>query len=256
MKKTLITFIFFQYSSIYVETPSGARIAQWLNVSNTNGLIHKELQLIDEPEEGTYLISVTAAPGTKRVVKAFRIQDFVLPRFEMIITKPKYLLATDKSASFKVCTTYTFGQPVRGKLTGTIDNGGWRRSKVKLAIKEDVFGCADINVPLDDLKVNDRDFYVYRINLNVKFEEDGTGNVEEKSDSITVTRTVLTLMPTDYAPYKKAELPWTNVASILYIKYQYFLMELMLFEQAFLQLFFYNNNSRTSNFRSFFERIY
>ena len=41
----------FQYPAIYVNSPSDTRIAQWLNVSNPDGLIHLELQLIEEPEE-------------------------------------------------------------------------------------------------------------------------------------------------------------------------------------------------------------
>ena len=198
-----------------METPSGARIAQWLNVRNPDGLIHKELKLYDEPQEGTYRIYVRASQTSRRIVKTFRIQDYVLPRFEVKVTSPKYVLATDKSASFKVCATYTFGQPVRGRLTGTIDNGGWRARKVTVPIKQDLFGCSDIKIPLDDLKVNDRSFFVYRINMRVKFTEDGTGTVVEKSAGVTITRTALTLRNTNYAPYKKAELPWTNVVSFL-----------------------------------------
>ena len=197
-----------------METPSGARIAQWLNVDNEKGLIHKELQLIEEPEKGTYKILVKGSPGSKTVTKTFKIQDYVLPRFEVKIDTPKYLLATDKSASFKVCVTYTFGQPVRGKLTGTIDNGGWRNRKVSVPINQPIFGCVDIRVPLDDLKVNDRNFYIYSVRMNVQFEEDGTGTVVKKSAQSRITRRVLTLRSVNYAPYKKAELPWTNVVRI------------------------------------------
>lgn len=40
-----------QYPLVWVETPTGSRIAQWINVDNTAGLIHKVFTLSDEPEE-------------------------------------------------------------------------------------------------------------------------------------------------------------------------------------------------------------
>ena len=80
-----------QYSEIYIESPSSSRIAQWLNVTNTGCLIHKEFQLIEEPEEGTYTISVRREPGDSVTKVNFKIEDYVLPRFEVKVTKPKYL---------------------------------------------------------------------------------------------------------------------------------------------------------------------
>ena len=40
-----------QYPEIWVTTPSRNRIAQWKNVSNSEGLVHLDFQLADEPEE-------------------------------------------------------------------------------------------------------------------------------------------------------------------------------------------------------------
>ncbi|KAG0726447.1 Alpha-2-macroglobulin-like protein 1 [Chionoecetes opilio] len=40
-----------EYPEVWVNTPSRTRIAQWKNVSNTEGLVHLDFQLADETEE-------------------------------------------------------------------------------------------------------------------------------------------------------------------------------------------------------------
>lgn len=33
----------------------------------------------------------------------FKVEDYVLPRFEAILTPPKYILATDETIKYTVC---------------------------------------------------------------------------------------------------------------------------------------------------------
>ena len=197
-----------------METPSSSRIAQWLNVSNTRGLIHEELQLIEEPEKGTYKISIRSTPGAPAVVKEFVVDDYVLPRFEVKTKVPPYVLATDTELKIEVCATYTFGQPVRGRLEGSISNGGWGKYNVTVPIAEDIFGCTDVIVKLEEqLNINFYQNRASRIDIGFKFTEEGTDNSEEDSATVPIERQAITIENVKIA-YLKPELPLICVVSV------------------------------------------
>ena len=197
-----------------METPSSSRIAQWLNVSNTRGLIHEELQLIEEPEKGTYKISIRSTPGAPAVVKEFVVDDYVLPRFEVKTKVPPYVLATDTELKIEVCATYTFGQPVRGHLEGTISNGGWGKHNVTVPITEEIFGCTDVIVKLEEqLNINSQQYIVHSISMKFEVIEDGTDNSEKNSATVDVKRTAL-IITEENISYLKPELPLISVVSI------------------------------------------
>ncbi|KAG0727660.1 Pregnancy zone protein [Chionoecetes opilio] len=117
-----------EYPEAWVNTPSRTRIAQWKNVSNTDGLVHLDFQLADEPEEGYYTIFVKTPH--RRISQSFKVEEFVLPRFEVTIKKPKYILGTDDKFSFTACANYTYGQPVKGNLSFTVHNNQNRKCHV------------------------------------------------------------------------------------------------------------------------------
>ncbi|KAG7169002.1 Alpha-2-macroglobulin-like 4 [Homarus americanus] len=119
------------YREVWVQTPSRTRIAQWLNVDNSAGLVHLDMTLADEPEQGVYtIIAENVHNSTTRT--SFKVEEYVLPRFELIVTAPKLLLATDKTFTFTVCAKYTFGEPVNGNLTVEVSNMKSRECHVSL----------------------------------------------------------------------------------------------------------------------------
>nr|XP_053637252.1 LOW QUALITY PROTEIN: alpha-2-macroglobulin-like [Cherax quadricarinatus] len=124
-----------KYPLIWVETPSGSRIAQWRDVNNT-GLIHQSFILSDEPEEGTYKIHVNPPNGEAAEVRTFKVEEYVLPRFDVTLEPPNYILGTDKKFKFTVCARYTYGQPVKGNVMLKVDNGGWGSSKIIHTVNE------------------------------------------------------------------------------------------------------------------------
>merc|ERR1712179_893383 len=153
-----------------IESPSGSRLAQWLNQENTDRLIHLEFQLAEEPEEGEYKIHVKQGENT--VIKTFKVEEFVLPRYEVTIKPPKYILGTDKKFNFTVCAKYTYGAPVKGNLSLTLDNSGWGSYKVVITKTYTINGCKDIEVTAEEMKVNFKEYYVYNINAAATVVED------------------------------------------------------------------------------------
>lgn len=196
------------YPLIWVETPSSSRIAQWTNVENSVGLIHQTFKLADEPEEGTYKIKVQSAYGSSSTAKEFKVEEYVLPRFEVTVVPPKYILGTDTEFTFTVCAKYTFGQPVKGNVTLVVDNGGWGSSKKKHTVNDKISGCKEIKVLADDIM--DSEFYVYRLSLTATVTEDGTGE-EFKGEAVAaIQRTALEFSYIGKEEYSKPNLPFTG----------------------------------------------
>lgn len=44
------------------------------------------------------------------------MRKYVLPRFQVTIGAPSYILADAKDATWKICVRYSYGEPVKGKL--------------------------------------------------------------------------------------------------------------------------------------------
>ncbi|KAK3584720.1 hypothetical protein CHS0354_036497 [Potamilus streckersoni] len=102
------------FELITIDNPGGVRVMQWKNVDASKGLVSLEMKLSDDPVLGTWNIK---AHGADETVQSFRVEEYVLPKFEVKITPPKYLLPTTTSINGKVCADYTYGQPVKGSLT-------------------------------------------------------------------------------------------------------------------------------------------
>ena len=65
------------------------------------------------------------------------------------------------------------------------------------------------------LDINNEDYYVYNVGVDVHFEEDGTGSESKESTDVHVTRTVLTLKDTNSDhDVAKPELPLAKSVSI------------------------------------------
>lgn len=199
-----------KYPLIWVETPSGSRIVQWNNVENLSGLLHLSFKLSDEPEEGKYKISVQPQDGASTVSQIFKIEEYVLPRFEVKINNPKYILGTDTEFVFNVCAKYTYGQPVKGNLTLRVNNGGWGSSKVEHVTEKKISGCEDIRISSEDVKLNGPEYSVYSLSATAVVIEDGTGEEFVDNSKIEIQRTALKFKSVGKEIFIKPNLPFTG----------------------------------------------
>nr|AVP12646.1 CD109 antigene-like protein 1 [Littorina littorea] len=118
------------------------KIKQWKNVSAAEGVVTKDISLSSQPVLGDWKIKVTA--GNSAEEKAFTIAEYVLPKFEVTVELPSYVLESATSVPVTVKAKYTYGKPVAGPVvvesklvqsyyhsttpsvqrTGTLDNQG------------------------------------------------------------------------------------------------------------------------------------
>lgn len=194
-----------EYPEVWVTSPSRTRLAQWKRVDNSAGLVHLSFQLADEPEEGTYTINVRGADKTLNT-RTFKVEEYVLPRFEVQVTPPKYMLATDSRFTFRACANYTFGQPVKGKITLEVSNNERRRCLSKYKKTVLAIGCHDFEVTANELRI--MDCSVYNVRATATVEEEGTGVTFNASAYESVRRTAVTLRVVREDAYKKPNLPY------------------------------------------------
>ncbi|XP_052100569.1 alpha-2-macroglobulin-like isoform X3 [Mytilus californianus] len=99
---------------VTVKNPGDVRVMQWLNVENNKGLLSFEMPLSEDPPLGEW--KITMLVEGKEHVQLFTVEEYVLPKYEVTITAPTFLLPTTETIQGTVCAKYTYGKPVKGKV--------------------------------------------------------------------------------------------------------------------------------------------
>ncbi|NWT28572.1 A2ML1 protein, partial [Cardinalis cardinalis] len=101
-----------EYSQIWLLDPEYNRIAEWLNVKANHGIVDLSFPLASEASLGNYIISVQQ----DMAYKTFRVEEYVLKKFEVEIEHPPHISTSDEEFQLVVCGKYTYGKPVQGKV--------------------------------------------------------------------------------------------------------------------------------------------
>merc|ERR1719309_427809 len=72
------------YNIIEIQDAHQNRIGQWLNETSNGKILQLSYSLNPEAAEGQYQISV--AVGEKKFYRSFKVEKYVLPKFEVKIT--------------------------------------------------------------------------------------------------------------------------------------------------------------------------
>ncbi|NXE97122.1 OVOS protein, partial [Menura novaehollandiae] len=104
---------FTTFLSSTLQDPQKNKIFQWLEVTSKHGIVQLSFPLIPEPILGSYHITVETKSGAKEY-HYFRVEEYVLPKFEVTTTGPKRISFFDEEIRVNVCASYTYGQPVQG----------------------------------------------------------------------------------------------------------------------------------------------
>ncbi|XP_013382628.1 CD109 antigen-like isoform X1 [Lingula anatina] len=92
------------------------KIKRWVNLQEPSGVVAADLPLSEQPPLGNWKIKVTVAGQTEE--KQFSVDEYVLPKFEVTVNLPSFMLTTDKQLKGSVSAKYTYGKAVEG--TGVV----------------------------------------------------------------------------------------------------------------------------------------
>ncbi|RLU16697.1 hypothetical protein DMN91_010765 [Ooceraea biroi] len=203
---------------IWIENPSEVRVVQWTNVSTENGMAQLKFSLSPEPSPGAWKIKVEKRKSQPQLMHStvFEVKKYVLPRFQVTITSPGYILADAENVTWNICAKYSYGKPVKGRLLlkSTPQIPTWRRKPNLPEIHYETEldspdGCTEFVLSSAVLGLAQWKVAPNNIVLIANFTETGTGTVETAISRTVVVHQALKLEFLPYTPkYFKLGLPY------------------------------------------------
>ncbi|KAF4086015.1 hypothetical protein AMELA_G00101450 [Ameiurus melas] len=102
-----------KYSTVSLQDNHQNRIGQWTNVSSTGLILQLSHELNAEAPRGYYKLIADA--GNRLITHQFRVEKYVLPKFEVTVKAPAQHTVGEEELELEVCGKYTYGQPVPGQ---------------------------------------------------------------------------------------------------------------------------------------------
>ncbi|XP_027760745.1 alpha-2-macroglobulin-like isoform X3 [Empidonax traillii] len=102
-----------KFPFVYVQDPQRNRVYQWQGVELETGLKQLSFPLTSDPIQGSYKIVVQKS-FSSHVEHFFSVEEYVLPKFEVLVKLPKMITIKDNELPVSVCGLYTYGKPVPG----------------------------------------------------------------------------------------------------------------------------------------------
>uniref|UniRef100_A0A3Q3LJ00 Alpha-macroglobulin receptor-binding domain-containing protein n=1 Tax=Mastacembelus armatus TaxID=205130 RepID=A0A3Q3LJ00_9TELE len=134
--------------------------------------------LNETSNKGTYQITVTI--GEDKVFHSFKVEKYVLPKFEVKIDTVEEVNIDQEQLQVKVCAMYTFGQPVPGSVKDEICQRCKRymcdtySSSHRHTVNK---GCATFAFMMSTFTKFDQTVLEEVLDLKANMEEDGTGKI-------------------------------------------------------------------------------
>uniref|UniRef100_A0A8C2YY14 Alpha-2-macroglobulin-like n=1 Tax=Cyclopterus lumpus TaxID=8103 RepID=A0A8C2YY14_CYCLU len=170
------------YDVVYNMDAGDNRIGQWLNETSNSKILQLSYDLNSEAREGHYQVIVTI--GSDKIHHNFKVEKYVLPKFEIKINASDEVIIDDEGIKAEVCATYTFGQPVPGsvevKMCRPLNHHYIPRPALNDVTQEEHFdtdnkGCATFIFQMSAFTRVAQKVLRDELQLRVKVEEEGTG---------------------------------------------------------------------------------
>ncbi|KAI6071502.1 CD109 antigen [Aix galericulata] len=137
--------------NIYIRDPRKKLIQQWLLEEGDLGVVSKKFQLSTNPPLGDWSIDVEVN-GQVHYQK-FKVMEYVLPKFDVMITTPLYYSLREEDVSGIVTAKYTYGKPVKGTVTVTCLPVSYWKNKKNITKTLEITGS--VNVTCNKLLLKD-----------------------------------------------------------------------------------------------------
>ncbi|XP_022096480.1 pregnancy zone protein-like [Acanthaster planci] len=180
-----------EVSKIWIESPSGIHMAQWLAVKTNDGLIDLSMPMSTDPPMGDWRIKVRH--HDREFTQTFKVGEYVLPKFEVMIKGPDYVVVPGGEEEITVCGKYTHGQPVSGSIKLHISVSSNKNVAMdQFARNTNIYGCHVFEVDLSELQWKQVGYinpHYTKLTIRAEFEEAATRTVIEKTvDDIVISQ--------------------------------------------------------------------
>ncbi|XP_053925158.1 alpha-2-macroglobulin [Cuculus canorus] len=173
-----------KFPFVYIQDPQRNRVYQWQEVKLETGLTQLSFPLTSDPIQGSYKIVVQKS-FTSHVEHYFSVEEYVLPKYEVLVKLPKMITIKDTELPVSVCGLYTYGKPVPGlvnvkvcrKFSHSASNCYGKEAEEvceEFTRQADARGCVSGVVRTKIFQLQRRG-YDMSIEVEGKITEDGTG---------------------------------------------------------------------------------
>ncbi|XP_053206291.1 CD109 antigen-like isoform X2 [Panonychus citri] len=206
-------------NTVYIEDAKSNRIKQWDRVFTSFGVLSFDFQLSENPVLGDWTINVDI--DSKIFKKTFTVAEYVLPTFSVDVNLPSYVTYNKSDLIVNVKATYTYGKPVTGEVTLTVQpriryGSLTTRPLEQYQVKAKLDGSVDIPVDvIRDVRLA-KDFYDREIEFFALVEEDLTGRKYNKTSILTVYDKEINIELIKSSPYYKPNLTMTCYLKVAY----------------------------------------
>ncbi|XP_029111420.1 alpha-2-macroglobulin-like [Scleropages formosus] len=181
------------YPTVALKDPNNNRIVQWLNQSSASGILDFSYPMTPEAVQGVYVINAWDKQG-RETSRTFKIERYVLPKYEVKVHLPDVIFAQDTELTMKVCGKYTYGKPVLGSVKVEVHlrptwltYGHQSFPSFKYNMRTNKTGCATNIINLIPMKLNQA-FHMNTLTFDCVIEEHETGEVLHGSGSVQIQR--------------------------------------------------------------------
>ncbi|XP_008546856.1 alpha-2-macroglobulin-like protein 1 isoform X1 [Microplitis demolitor] len=212
---------------VWIENPAEVRVAQWTNLNMDRGIVQLQFPLSPDPNLGSWRIKVEKKKSHPHLIHttSFDVKKYVLPKFQVTVTGPSYILADADNATWTICARYSYGEPVRGtlRIKCTPQIPSWRRGKYNFpAINYETRidardGCTGpFTVSSSEMGLPDWEVAPNSIIFTANLTQDGTETVETATSRVVVMHQALKLEFLPHTPkYFKLGLPYHGKLRVL-----------------------------------------
>ncbi|KAM3844244.1 pregnancy zone protein-like [Vipera latastei] len=204
-----------KFPVVYIQDPQNNRVFQWRDVEVPMGIIQLSYSLSSDPRLGTYQVMIEK-DSTKVAEYSFDVDEYVLPKFEVLVKAPKLIQFVTKQIEVSVCGRYTYGKPVPGlvklRLCRHPERSPVLCNTAKSLCKEfdgeaDGYGCFSKVVDTEDLHLSWLGLSM-DIVVEGKITEEGTGVELNGTESIEVTSILSKVIFENLDRYYKPGIPY------------------------------------------------
>ncbi|OWK57705.1 CD109 antigen [Lonchura striata] len=128
--------------NIYIRDPRKKLIQQWLMEEGDLGVVSKKFQLSMNPPLGDWSIEVEVNGQVH--YQRFKVMEYVLPKFDVMITTPLYYSLRDEDVTGVVSAKYTYGKPVKGTVTVTCLSVSYWANKRNITTTMEINGSVNV----------------------------------------------------------------------------------------------------------------
>jgi CD109 antigen len=194
-------------ATVDLQDAKGTKVFKKTVQTDEYGMATLEVPISEEPNLGVWKVSAQA--GERSAEVDVRVEEYVLPKYEVAVDLPKEWFLVNEAITGKVRATYSYGKPVRGTLHIEAQRyvGQWEKFA---SYSADIDGEAEFQLPAVEYVAGvPEERGMGNVTLEVTVEERATGYEQKTTRLLTVSESPVSVQLIPESSAFKPSLPFT-----------------------------------------------